>query len=148
MAGSLLFERVSVEPKLNYVLEVEANGLDIEVQDVEGVVHEKGHTHQEHAHKEANLGETTNSDTDTRDGRYCCHRRDTPDNDHLGQKGINGVTAFFYFMLHYSYCIIYHWLECSNFVRAISYWSARNTLCNWCSWSKNCQFHTHNKMTK
>lgn len=48
-----LLERVRVEAKLDDVLEVVPKGLHVQVQQVEGVVHEEDDGHEEHANDEA-----------------------------------------------------------------------------------------------
>ena len=83
MTGSLLLKCICVESELNNVLEVESDGLDVQVENVHGVVHEEGHNHEEHAHQEADFGETANSDSHTRHSGHGGHGCDAPDNDHL-----------------------------------------------------------------
>lgn len=83
LGGVQLLPSIRMEPELNDPLDVITQGLDVQVQDKECVVHEQSHDHEEHAHHEARFRESSNAHAHTWHRRYGGHRRDTPNNNDL-----------------------------------------------------------------
>ena len=61
VTGTQLFKGIAVKAKLEDVLEVVAHGLDVEVEEEDGLVHEEDDEHQGQATAEAELRDSPNS---------------------------------------------------------------------------------------
>ncbi len=79
-----------MEAKLQQVLEVVAEGLDVQVEDVEGVVHEERHRHEQHPDHEAYLRQPPYPHAYSGHGGDGGHGGDAPDDDDLHGDVVGG----------------------------------------------------------